>query len=163
MKEKQMGRRRKVVLVVIGFVVCGVAGWGWHQSEIKRDRTLDASIAWSAGIATLQYEEANRNHLPVATNWEDAISPYWTPVDSQPVTSARLAPGPHNSPRRLAMNQKLSGIDLARVSDVSRTVLYFETNSTKRNAVGIPPADILDEHSRKAKLIYVCVDGHSGN
>jgi|GEM_PF-4289209 len=107
---------------------------GTHQS--RRSMSLIAGARTrSISLAMFAYADAHQHHLPKTAHWEEDISPY---IQKDKFGLIILPAPPGGAPRRLAMNAALSGVDLDKLPDRSRTALLFETISSQKDATGDP-------------------------
>jgi len=112
---------------------------------------------WANGAMT-NYLLAHNNHLPNASCWEEAIKPYW---NKGIPFSVALDAAPGDPPHRLAMNKKLSGVDLNALDNSHQVVWLYEAVSSKKDTSGDPASiPIRDPHDNH--LMYLCyADGHT--
>jgi len=132
---------------------------GLRVSRAVEPLARDMHVGKAAAIAMLGYQLAHDDRLPDAAHWEDDIRPYWGESRLNPFT-VELSQTPKGSPRRLAMNRRLSAANGRKIADVSNTVLFYSASTRKKNSVANPQSEVLTTTADKPELMYVYLDGH---
>lgn len=165
----------KRILLLIGLVVVTAVTWkvtGFFTKspvvlshEIGRPTSVpptltiepnseDRIVVKEAFEATNGYLLVHHDRYPLASHWEQAISPFWN--KNIPFSVALTGQ------RRLAMNISLSGKQISKLDTSDNTILFYETKARSQNANGFPPHISLHQTIGTIPVI-VCVDGHSVN
>ena len=125
------------------------------ESQTGKIYRSDVFIARQVSETVSAYE-AVHHRFPDADHWEEELRPYWFKRFSK---SVKLTHIPGKPDRRFAMNIALSGKPIARVSNPSNVVLFYETHAYRKDASGVPPANILTPSSDGRRMIWVTADG----
>jgi len=156
---------KKAFLLFLAAIVIAASVFAIALVRSRRafdERESDCWAAHVAALVTIKYVSAHHGQLPFAQNWEDSFGPF-LPRQLRASITVAISDGPGNTPRRLAMNRQLSGVNIAKIVNISNTVLYYAVNSSNKNASGTPPRDILDPRLTNRGPIYDCLDGHTSN
>ena len=158
-------KARNIVLPLLILVPLLAAGIWWRTgvdakraraAELRRSST-NLSQAHLAGLAAIEYADAHGGRLPDAAHWEQDLQSYFGKYG----ISATLAAPPNGTPRRLAMNSALGGMNINKLSDPANMVLFFESVSrapSSADAVQSLPAAGTDG----GEYFAICyADGHS--
>ncbi len=110
-------------------------------------------------LAALMYAQDYDEKFPIADRWCDATFPY---CNNESLYACPADDGDYS----YAMNYKLSRFDLSDVWSPSDTVVFFESEPSRKNAWdegGAMPGESLAEPARHEGLNnYAWVDGHVG-
>jgi len=131
---KDMNNYIKYTFVALALTVSCLVAVYYAQAHARADSEYrsDLLIAKFAGAAMNNYVFEHGGRLPNCSNWEESIKPYR--LDEEYTVLVKEHPG-----NRLAMNSKLSSVNVHQISFPDNTVLLYETHSSIKDASGLPP------------------------
>ena len=127
--------------------------WPVHSSHKPVHRSPAISKTKQAALGMIMYAADWDERLPMTNDWEDKLVKYLKTKDI-----AELTVPPGKPPHRLAFNTGVSRSDTSTMDNAADTVLFFETDSTRKHSVGGP--GLVAEFPGAQQSVIGFVDGH---